>query len=481
MKKYLVFMLFIVLTFQLHAQQKYWIYLNEKNSHLKNASTSARLLHLRDHGLSPVVYSEWLRAVSIELPDSLGTDALEQPCIHFWEPVKGMIAPANLADREDIPGYDQALRQIHAEALIDAGYTGSNVKIGVIDAGFHRADKNRFLKELIENGQVKGFRNFVEPEETDAFTRDYHGTKVLTHIAGSRKDNDQITGMAYDALFYLARTDQDDREYRGEEDYWIAALEWMHEQGVRIVNSSLGYSDGYDNPEQNYLPENADGKSSAISRAATIAVKEKGMILVVSAGNEGNRSFRVVSIPADAQGVLAVGATSYAWPWVKQGYSSIGPPTLGYVKPDVACYSFSGTSYSAPVIAGLAASIWQARPDLSNEDVTRWIRESSHLASVPNNFMGYGVPDSRQLLRRILDQPAASVPTSILRTRENSVFLSGANEAVVVYHKTSPIVVHSETVINDTENGIKLYRPKNVKQTTVVYSDKIVEIIWEED
>ncbi len=479
MKRLYFFVLILFLCAQVQARQKYWIYLNEKNPVIKNADRQSRIDHLRSHGFIPVVYSEWLGAVSVHLPDSLSAESFLAPCLSYWEPVRGQILPAGSQELQDLK-YDEVLRQIHGDKLVEAGYTGKNIKIGVIDAGFLNADKNRFLKPLIENRQILGFRNFVEAGDSNIYSHDYHGTQVLMHIAGYREQRDQVKGMAWDAQFFLARTDQDDREYRGEEDYWIAALEWMHSQGVRIVNSSLGYSDGYDDPGQDYTPENADGKSTAIARAATMAVEEKGMILVISAGNEGNKSFRVVSIPADAEGVISVGATTLSWPWTRQGYSSIGPPDLPYVKPDVACYSFSGTSYSAPVIAGMAAGLWQARPDLSNKEVAQWILESGHLSSSPNNYLGYGVPDARVLVKRINNEPVNTRPSQRVRVTKNYLVLPGTPESVVVYHKENNLFVRNEYVIRDTREGFTIHRPKDISQTTIVYPNRLVEIVWED-
>ncbi len=480
MRMYLFCMLFLLSCVQLHAQQKYWIYLNEKNPDIKNSDADARLDHLRTHGIEPVLYSSWLRAASGYLPESYSTMQNSDSCILSIEAMHHVVQPAGLQSASDDVRFDAVLKQINGNVLTEAGYTGKGVLVGVIDAGFLNADRNRFLKNLIENEQIKAFRNFIETGDKERFSKDYHGTQVLTHLAGSRNDHSQVHGLAYDATFYLARTDQDDLEYRGEEDYWVAALEWMHSKGVRLVNSSLGYSDGYDNPRENYEPEQADGKSTAIARAASIAVKEKGMLLIISAGNEGNRRFRVLSIPGDAEGVLTVGATSLRWPWTKMGYSSVGTPGLSYVKPDVSCYSFNGTSYSAPVITGLAAAVWQARPDLTNTQVAEWIRSSSHLASSPNNYLGYGVPDGIRLLEMIDNRPVNSVKSRIIRSKGPSVTLPSSGWDLVIYQKDSEWNVIDEEVIPASESELTITRPEKITHTTVVTPLLITEIIWED-
>jgi subtilisin family serine protease len=482
-KNILLVMLLWQASLSLHAQQKYWIYLNEKSPHLKNATEDVIRKHMLSHGITPVIYSQWLHAISAMVPNNRLPLLQHHGCVLKIDPLNSRIRLLSLPE-EDSVAYAGAIKQMHGDVLLKSGFTGKGVKVGVIDAGFWKADQNRFLKELIKDGQVKGYRNFIETDLTNPYgapsrKNDYHGTQVLIHLAGSRENDSRVYGMAYDATFYLARTDQADKEYRGEEDYWVAALEWMHSQGVRLVNSSLGYSDGYDDPSQNYTPDQVDGKSAAIARVADIAVKEKGMILVLSAGNEGNLAFRVVSIPADAEGVLAVGATRLEWPWTKQGYSSEGPDNLSYVKPDVACYAQNGTSYSAPVITGLIASLWQARPDLTNHKVVEWIKESSHLSGSPNTYLGHGVPDARHLMRRINNQTPYKGITTTIRAETDSATLEIPQNDVVVYHKLNSRVVSSEEIIPYQSGTLQIFRPDiTIQQSTIALPGQLIEIIW---
>jgi subtilisin family serine protease len=243
------------------------------------------------------------------------------------------------------------MSQVQANAFLKEGITAKDVTIGVIDAGFYGADSSLSLSQIFSNDRILGIRDYVKPgragdllfSTAESFS-DMHGTEVLAAIAGiDYKDQIQY-GMATNAKFYLARTDYSLREYRGEEDNWIAAMEWMDSLGVRLINTSLGYAKGFSDPRENYTPSQMDGKTSAISRAAQIASDQKGIMLIVSAGNEGDdKSWGIVSAPADAKGVLSVGATNGKL-WNRIGYSSTGPEFLPYVKPNVSCFSLYGTS-----------------------------------------------------------------------------------------------------------------------------------------
>ncbi|HLV53622.1 MAG TPA: S8 family peptidase, partial [Cryomorphaceae bacterium] len=61
----------------------------------------------------------------------------------------------------------------------------------------------------------------------------------------------------------------------------------------------------------------------------------------------------------------------------------------------------NGTSFASPIIAGMAASLWQSVPEATAMEIKNAIVRSAHLYHAPNESMGYGIPDfalARQLL-----------------------------------------------------------------------------------
>jgi subtilisin family serine protease len=127
--------------------------------------------------------------------------------------------------------------------------------------------------------------------------------------------------------------------------------------------------------------------------------------VVVSAGNEGNDAWRTVTAPADGDSVLAVGAVDAGI--ARAAFSSTGPTADGRIKPDVVALgqgtvvgssnggirNSNGTSFAAPLVAGLAAGLWQAYPQLTNVEVMNYLRRSASQASRPDSLLGYGVPN----------------------------------------------------------------------------------------
>ena len=63
-----------------------------------------------------------------------------------------------------------------------------------------------------------------------------------------------------------------------------------------------------------------------------------------------------------------------------------------------------GTSFSAPLISGLAACLWQAFPEASNKAIRRAIVQSSSQAQAPDTLNGYGIPDFYEAYVQLQEQ-----------------------------------------------------------------------------
>jgi subtilisin family serine protease len=449
------------------------------------------LSQLKQEGVQPLNKSRWLNAVSARLTTSQYAQVAALPFVAGIQAIDPAIIITSIGNpdgsRSISPHMAPVMTQIQASDFAQAGLTGRFVNIGVIDAGFFGADSANALKHVFAREGVKRVRDYVNDKKThgDLFhtletMSDFHGTEVLAAIAGSDPIENTQYGLATDATFYLARTDQGNREYRGEEDNWVAAMEWMDSLGVRLINTSLGYAKGMSNPKENYEPRQMDGHTSLISRAAQIAADKKGILIVVSAGNEGDdRSWRIISTPADAQGVLAIGATN-ARLWNRIGYSSIGPESLPYMKPNVSCFSLYGTSLSAPVITGFAACIMQANPKLTNKEVMEIIEKSSHLYPYGNNYVGYGVPQASRAISLLRNQPLPATARSVKASGKSFTLPVSTEESVVsVFHKKDAMHILQQEAMKVSNGKLALRRATGEKQTTVDLKTEVIEVVWE--
>ena len=498
-----------------NAQSKYWILLDAKDQSATPALSpvsiarrqvqnlpiddtdrpvsAAYLNRLRQAGVRSVCQSRWLNAVSARLTVEQHARVSALPFVTSIQLIDPTLIITSLALPKPAgpggvnPMLAPVMTQIQAPDFAQAGLTGRFVTIGVIDAGFFGADSVGALKHVFAREGVNQVRDYVNDKKTHGnlfrtleTMSDFHGTEVLAAIAGNDPTENVQYGLAIDAKFYLARTDQGNREYRGEEDNWVAAMEWMDSLGVRLINTSLGYAKGMSNPKDNYAPSQMDGHTSLISRAAQIAADKKGILVIVSAGNEGDdRSWRIISTPADAQGVLAIGATN-AKLWNRIGYSSIGPESLPYLKPNVSCFSLYGTSLSAPVITGFAACVMQANPKLTNKEVMALIEKSSHLYPYGNNYVGYGVPQASRAIALLKNQPLPATARSVRASGKSVTLPVTTPETVVsVFRKKDATHVMQQEAAKVVSGQLTLRRMTGEKQTTVDTKGEVIEVIWE--
>lgn len=293
------------------------------------------------------------------------------------------------------------LDMIEVDSLHQLGYTGTGIKIAILDSGFPNIDVLNGFNRTLTNQLILGGYDFVDREAV-FFGDHQHGSHVSSHITGYVLNS--YVGAAPDASLYLFRTEDVSSENPVEESYWVEAAERADSLGVHIINTSLGYLN-FDNPAYNYSYTDMDGQTSFIARGANIAA-EKGMIVVVSSGNSGSSSVHpYIHTPADAIGAFTIGAVDSTGNYAS--FSSIGPTYDGRIKPDIVAQgqstyyinqqdqivTGSGTSFSAPIISGAIACLWQALPSLNAEEIKNLIRESASLYPNPTNFLGYGIPN----------------------------------------------------------------------------------------
>lgn len=358
--------------------------------------------------------SRWLNTATIEVTDSLVLDKLAG----YSFVKKNAPIPAHQQLRHSKNGIHSGIKEVPASASLEYGtswlqtavhngqymhqhgYTGKGIIIAVLDAGYSYADQLPVFDNLWENGRILGTRSFVSPGE-GVFDHSLHGMSVLSIIGGFIPG--ELIGSAPDASFWLLRSEDASSEFIIEEDNWIAAAEFADSAGADIINTSLGYSE-FNNKDQDHQYSDMDGNTTRISRAADIAAS-KGMLVVVSAGNEGNSDWKYITAPGDADSVLTVGAVDTYLDVAD--FSSRGPSYDHQVKPEVMAIGKgiyvarpdetirpgNGTSYSAPLITGLAACLWQANREASAMEIRHAICESADRFNLPDEDFGYGIPD----------------------------------------------------------------------------------------
>jgi serine protease AprX len=281
--------------------------------------------------------------------------------------------------------------------LHQAGFRGKGMTIAIIDGGFKNVDKI----PLLNNVHILGKRDCVYPYNADLNTLLDHGTMVLSTMAAHA--DSLLTGTAPEADYYLLRSEDGRSEQLVEEDYWAQAAELADSLGADIINSSLGYA-RFDDIDMNHRYRDQNG-NTALNSATASRLADKGIILVNSAGNDGNSSWKRINCPADAKDILAVAALK--GDSMNATFSSVGPSIDGRVKPDVSAMGYrsavirgngklttaNGTSFASPTLCGMVACLWQALPQLTARQIMNLVRQAGDRSDCPDNVYGYGIPD----------------------------------------------------------------------------------------
>jgi len=383
---------------------------------------------LSARGLAPYGASRWFNRVAVRAAPARFAEIAALPFVRHLAPVERGVPlrpvpgpnggptaaarPALDAAFTSAYGLTQAqLDQIVVPAVHSRGYTGAGVVVCMLDDGFNFYRRHEALKDInVPPGFVRDFvqGDTLVEDTTAAFPALEHGAWTLAVLGGKKPGT--YLGAAYGATFALARTENDFSEHVIEMVYWGMGAEWADSLGADVISSSLGYNT-FDPPDPSYTTADLDGHTSTITRAAEIAAS-KGLLVVNSAGNEGNNSWVKIVFPADVNGdsLIAVGAVDAYGLYAL--FSSRGPTADGRVKPDLAAMGVnnplpdvraplasgaylteSGTSFSCPLIAGLCACLLQAKPTATPQEIIAALRSTASQHSSPDIYLGYGIPN----------------------------------------------------------------------------------------
>ena len=370
--------------------------------------TPTYVAQVKQMGAKIFFTSKWLNSLLIEADETTVSSISLLPFVTKTE----MVAPGKrLAGgrlkqvrQKNAGNADQAshtqLEMLALDTMHSHGIHGEGVMISVLDGGFPGVNSATPFEPIFAEGRIIMTRDFVT-NSGNVYQFDKHGTEVFSVIAALLQGT--FTGGAYKANYLLFVTEDVASEYRVEEYNWLFAAEKADSAGTDIIQSSLGYN-LFDDSKMDYKISELNGKTAISTKAASLA-RDRGIIVVVSAGNDGNNGWHYVAPPADADGILAVGAVDAAG--TKMGFSAYGPTSDGRTKPDVVALgqntavihpdgtlgTSSGTSLAAPLVTSLAAGLLQEFPELTTAELIQVIKLSANKGNAPNNQVGFGLPN----------------------------------------------------------------------------------------
>ncbi|MEQ1745731.1 MAG: S8 family serine peptidase [Saprospiraceae bacterium] len=374
---------------------------------------------LRSQGADIHNTSRWLNAATV-VADSATAQAIARlPFVRktqYLGPDIPVRNPPNRSPKVRVPlaerpsaqgettgmGYASLQNSLLGVPLLHAvGYRGDGIWVAVMDGGFTNADTLAHFDSVALQGRLFEGWDFVERDRA-VFESAMHGTSVLSVMAANLPG--YFIGAAPEATYFLLKTEDTGGEFPVEETNWIAGAEWADSIGIDILNASLGYT-VFNDTTLGHSRAVLDGRTAIGSRGAAIAAT-KGMIVCNSAGNSGDEPWTYVGVPADAAGVIGVGAVEHSGE--RASFSSQGPTADGRIKPDLMAPGATvavagatgaeldvsnGTSLASPMLVGSLASLWSAFPEKTAKEILDAVFVSADQANSPDTLRGYGLPD----------------------------------------------------------------------------------------
>lgn len=378
---------------------------------------------LREAGLTILSSSRWLNTVTVTSGDGSEDITEKLSALSYVKKVetltiakktRAVLSHNDLNEQLEVAAdveedCSAPLREVNAyESLYLAGHRGEGVLIAVLDCGYLRLNECDWLMD-----KVVFTHSMYDPTHPESlYVDNSHGLQCMSIMACPEEQG--VCGTAQEAQYCIFSTENSTIESSWEEDMWVSAAEMADSIGADMISSSVGYS-VFNNGILSHTQEELAKNLAIISQGAKIA-SQKGLLVVSSAGNYGNKTWQKILFPADTEEVLSVGAYKIT-PFEAASFTGQGflEP---YVKPEVSargvnCYTInatnsgfkvsssgSGTSFSTPLIAGLCASLWSAVPELTPEELRQVVKESSSDYLSPTIQTGYGLPDFALALKK---------------------------------------------------------------------------------
>lgn len=430
--------------------------------------------------------------------------------VHTQKPVDGKTTKPSLRSHFSLFDMFNAqayvpwnLKTIMADRAQQEGMDGAGVVVGIIDSGVdatHPAIKHAWRGNT-PGMEATSWFDATNPSDRSSLPTDAtgHGTHVAGTILGTDPQNKSLLGVAPKAQWIAAKVFDADGETTL--DRLIAAGEWMmaptDEKGTthpelrpQIINSSWG------GKSENEFYRDILKKWRAVG---ILPVFSAGNTSSSNAGGEGS-----IGTPASYPEAFAVGALRKDNKIAQ--FSLRGPSAYeGDIKPDVSApgvnilssipnnlYALrSGTSMASPHVAGVAALVYQANPQLTPDQVEQIITSTAtplndaENVAKPNHAYGHGKVNAYNAVKaaqKTKNNPSADVTKNGFATLNGKILAPGQDEsAPTIKHSTLKSMFNSanfdvQAQVSD-DNGVQSVTLYLAKQGSNQYTEHVMKLI----